>query len=180
VGLWRRREPLHERLAREGGLGGPPPLDPRPAQLETGIHGVHRPREWDAAVVTDAPGVEGDSARFVALPDGSLVVEDGEGDMTVLAEAIEREVDAPYRAIAVRRGEAQWAIAARGIDLAKLEGQEGDELELAIAGGERELRVDGERAFGSIRALEELAGGDAVVRASRIDGDLWEIRIDPL
>jgi hypothetical protein len=180
VGLWRRREPLHERLAREGGLGGPAPVDPRPPNLEAGIHGIQRPREWDAAVVAEAPDVEGDAARFVGLQDGSLVVEEGAGDLTALADAVERAVVAPYRAIAIRRGEERWAVAAKSIRVLDLQDQAGEELELAVSGGEHMLIVDGERSFGTVRELEELADGDAVVRATRIEGDLWEVRIDPL
>ena len=46
--------------------------------------------------------------------------------------------------------------------------------------GERTLVVDGMPSFGTLRELEALAEGDAVVRASRLDGDLWEVRVDPL
>src|SRR2546425_555261 len=81
--------------AEEGGLVEP---STRPLFTgvipETGIHGIPRERQYDAIVTTDAPGVEGTSARFVGLEDGSLVVEEGEGDLTVLAEAIEREAKA--------------------------------------------------------------------------------------
>ena len=80
MGLFRRREPLHERLAREAGLQmdpQPEPVDPRPPTLETGIHGLHRPRAWDATVTADAEGIDGDEATFVALPDGTLLVEQG-------------------------------------------------------------------------------------------------------
>ena len=62
----RRREPLHERLAREGGLTERPPQGaPRPLWQEPGVTGLHRPREADAIVTADAPDVEGDAVRFV-------------------------------------------------------------------------------------------------------------------
>jgi len=74
VSLFRRREPLHERLAREGGLQAPPLQEPRPpGWMETGIHGVHRQREWDAVVAVEAEGVQGDAVHFVALPDDTLL-----------------------------------------------------------------------------------------------------------
>ena len=44
MGLF-RRESLHERLAREGGVAEPSGVPP--AWDATGIHGVARPREWD-------------------------------------------------------------------------------------------------------------------------------------
>ena len=55
MGLFRRRESLHEQLAREGGLDLEPVGEPRPpGWMETGIHGVPRGREWDAVVAVDA------------------------------------------------------------------------------------------------------------------------------
>src|SRR3954465_2564881 len=57
----------------------PTSVDPRPAWQETGIHGLQRPREWDATVTADAPEVEGDAVRFVTLPDGTVLVEGGAG-----------------------------------------------------------------------------------------------------
>ena len=72
MGLFRRREPLHERLAREGGLL--PPANPRPAWQETGIHGLARPREADATVTAPASAADGQRVIFVALPTGELLV----------------------------------------------------------------------------------------------------------
>jgi hypothetical protein len=182
VGLFRRSKPLHERLAEEGGLVEPSP--PRPLFTgvigETGIHGVPRAREYDAVVTADAPDVEGDNVRFVALEDGTLVIEDGDGDLTPLADAIEQEVKRPYRATAVRRGETQWAVAGRSLRVVELPEPGGEEVELAIRGEERTLVVDGNRAFGTLPELEALAQGDAVIRAARIDGSLWEVRLDRL
>jgi hypothetical protein len=181
VGLFRRSKPLHERLAEEGGLVERPTRPLFTGVIpETGIHGIPREREHDAVVTTDAPDIEGPNARFVALEDGSLVVEEGEGDFTALADAIEREVQRPYRAIAIRRGETQWAVAARGLRVIELPEPGGDEVELAIRGDERTLVIDGNRVFGTLPDLEALADGDAVVRAARLDGDIWEVRVDPL
>ena len=147
---------------------------------ETGIHGVPRERQYEAVVAVDAPDVEGATARFVGLEDGSLLIEEGEGDLTALAEAIEREVVAPYRATAVRRGETQWAVAAHGLRVVELPEPGGDEIELAIRGDERTLVVDGNRTFGTFPELEKLSEGDSVIRAARLDGALWEVRVDPL
>lgn len=180
MGLFRRK-PLHERLAEEGGL-----IEPVEGPLftgvipETGIHGVPRERRYDAVVTADAPDVQGESALFVALEDGSLLVEEGEGDLTPLADAIEQDVARPYRATAIHRGGSRWAVAAHGLRVMELPEPGGDELELALSGDEKTLVVDGSRSFGTIPELEALADGDSVVRASRLDGDLWEVRVDPL
>jgi hypothetical protein len=178
---WFKRKPLHERLAEEGGLVEPPTRPLFTGVIpETGIHGVPRQREYEAVVTTDAPDVQGSSVRFVGLEDGSLLIEDGEGDLSALAEAIEREVVAPYRATAIRRGETQWAVAAHGLRVVELPEPGGDEVELVIRGDERTLVVDGNRSFGTLPELERLADQDAVIRAARLDGALWEIRVDPL
>jgi hypothetical protein len=179
--LFRRSKPLHERLAEQGGL-----VERRPGPLftgtipETGIHGVPREREYDAVAAADAPDAQGDSARFVGLEDGSLVVEDGEGDLTAMADAIERELGRPYRAVAVRRGETQWAVAGHRLRVVELPEPGGDEVELVLRGDDKTIVVDGNRAFGTLPELEALADGDAVIRASRVDGTLWEVLVDPL
>ena len=181
MGLFRRK-PLHQRLAEEGGLVEPERGRPlfTGAIPETGIHGIPREREFDVVVTTEAPDVESPNARFVGLPDGSLLIEEGDGDLTPLADAIETQVQRPYRAIAVRRGETQWAVAARGLRVVELPEPGGDEVELALRGEERTLVIDGNRSFGTLPELEALAEGDAVIRAARLDGDLWEVRADPL
>jgi len=174
VGIFRRSEPLHERLAREGGLAPDPP-DPRPAWQETGIHGIARAREWDVTATAAAPDLEGDSARFVVLPDGTLLVEEGpDASLEPLAAAVEESLAPPYRARAARQSETLWAVQARRIQVVEIpDGPEGDTIELT----RDSLLVDGERAFGTIPQLEEL--GD-VVRAERLDGDLWEVHVAAL
>ncbi len=180
MGLFRRK-PLHQRLAEEGGLVERPTRPLFTGVIgETGIHGVPRERQFDAVVAVDAPDVQGANARFVGLEDGSLLIEDGDGDLTTLAEAVEREVKAPYRAIAIRRSKSQWAVAARGLNVVELPEPGGDEIELVIKGEERSLVVDGNRSFGTISELERLAEDDSVIRAQRLEGSLWEVRVDKL
>jgi hypothetical protein len=178
VGLFRRSKPLHEQLAEEGGLVEAPPHDTTPRWGAAGIHGVPRPRKWDAVVAVETE-LEGDSASFVALPDGTIVIDDGPDDVRPLADGVETEVRPPYRAEGLRRDAGVWAVGARRIQVVELQ-HEGDELEVAIRDGERTLTVDGETEFGSIRELEALATGDAVVHAARIDGDLWEVQVSKL
>jgi hypothetical protein len=185
---WFRRErPLHERLAEQGGLTGrPEPLDTRPWWGEVGIHGVHRQRRWDAVATAEAPGLAGDRWTFVALPDGTLLVEHDlpDEDLAPLADAVEADVPPPYRAEAVRQERDVWAVAARRIEVVELRQEiDGDELELSSAQGERTLLVDGLPVFGSVPALERLGEArfaDYVVRAERLEGELWEVAISPL
>jgi hypothetical protein len=135
-------------------------------------------------VAAEAPEVRGDRVEFVALADGTLIVdeEQGDGDLTPLADAIEAQLQRPYRAEAVRRGDQVWAVAGRRIDVATFAG-EGDEIVLNEHEGTRVLVVDGLPAFGSIPQLEEVGrkqGESYVVRARRLDEDLWEVQADPL
>jgi hypothetical protein len=180
VGLFRRK-PLHQRLAEEGGLVERSTVPLFTGVIpESGIHGIPRERQYDAVVATDAPDVQGTSASFVGLEDGLLVIEEGGGDLTALADAVEQELPRPYRATAVRRSETTWAVAAHRLRVVELPEPGGDEIELVLNGEEKTLVVDGNRSFGTMPELEQLAGGDAVVRASRLDGTLWEVRVDPL
>jgi len=183
VGLFRRRESLHERLAREGGLDerAAEPIDPRPAWQEIAVHGLQRPRDWDATVTVEAPDVEGDSVRFVTLPDNTVLVEEGaDSSLEPLAAAVEQELQPPYRARAVRQGETLWAVQARRIETIALpDGPAGDELELTHTADGTTLVVDDARQFGSIPALEARGareGREYTVRAERLEGDLWEVR----
>ena len=176
-----RRKPLHQRLAEEGGLVERSSVPLFTGVIpETGIHGIPRERQYDAVATTDAPDAAGDSARFVGLEDGSLLVEEGDGDLTALADAIEHEIARPYRATAVRRGESTWAIAAHRLRVIELPEPGGDEIELVLNGEEKTLVVDQNRSFGTMPELEQLADGNAVIRAARLDGTLWEVRVDPL
>lgn len=186
--FFRRRKPLHERLLEQGGLGESPRFDARPAtggSRETGVHGIARQREWDAVATVAAPELPGSEVLFDVLPDRTVLVDSEAGDepLTPLAEAIERELEPPYRARAVRQSGDLWAVAARSIELVRLPDEEGDSIELSVRGDDRELRVDGVRRFGTIRELEAL-GADAhdhfVVRAERLDGAWWEVRTDAL
>lgn len=186
MGLF-RREPLHEKLAREGNLGDPAPFEPQPAHpfigafQAAGLTGIARSREWDAVVSTEAPELRGDEVEFVALPDGTLIVETEEGDAELdpLASAIEDRIAPPYRVRGVRKTDTLWAVSARRIEIVEFEA-DGEAIDLARSDDETALSVDGERAFGSVPALERIAeeryGRSFAVRAERIDGNAWELR----
>lgn len=195
MGLFGRRKPLHERLAEAGGLGAattagggsitqPPGWDGAPRGV-VGIHGVAQARRWDVVASAEAPALHGDEVHFVALEDGTLVVEEDEPDasLTPLADAVEEKVPPPYRAEAVRRGSETWAVAATRIAVASLPDLRGDDAELTSTREGTVLKVDGRTALGSARGLErlgEIEGTEYVVRATRLDGDLWEVEATPL
>lgn len=183
---FRRRAPLHERLLASGGLLGAPASVPgHPFRDLVGVHGVPRAREWDAVVTADADLPPADELAFVALPDGTLVVDEDvpEGALAPLADAVEGALAPPYSALAVRKAERVWAVGARRIEVAELPDARGDELELVVQGGSRSVEADGERIFGGVPSLERIAAARApeyVAHARRLDGDLFEIEISPL
>lgn len=167
---WFRRESLHQKLARTGGLvESPPGEDARAPWDKAGIHGVHRPREWDE-VATVGTDLEGDQAAFVVLAD-EIVIESGPDGVAPLADAI--SLAPPFRAEAVRRSQDVWAVAARRIEVVRLPGQDGGELEQTRRDGELTFLVDGERRFGSAAELER--NQDYSVRARRLVAELWEV-----
>jgi len=149
---------------------------------EPGIHGVPRPRRWDAVVTAHAPGLPGDRIAFVALPDG-VVVGAGATDAEQLRAAVEDRLAPPFRAEAVRQSASTWAVAARRILIAREPRLDGDRAELVARGRERTLAVDGvetgRRAL-ALEALGERLGCDYVVRATRLAGELWEAEASPL
>jgi hypothetical protein len=200
VGFFRRRqETLNEQLLREAGLDPAQvlgdgasaselpaeQLDPLlPMRPRQGVpEGASPdPREWDAAITVSAPDLAGDEITFATIPDGDVIVaeESGDADLSPLADALERHVDPPYRAVAVRQDGDIWAVCARRIRVAKIPFPNGDKLELSWNGNDEELRVDGEESDAAIPPeLEEVgdaAGTSFYVEAQRIDGDLWEVR----
>jgi hypothetical protein len=201
--FWRRDdEPAHEQLAREGGIDleatEPPRLDPEAplepheripflaAFREVGIHGIHRQRTWDAVATADAPALTGDQVVFVALPDGTLLVNEDvpEGALEPLAAALGQELETPYRARAVRRDGEVWAIAGNRIEVLQVpEEIEGDTVSLAVQGGERTLLVGERPGWGDVPTLEAFARdrySEFVLHAQRLDGDLWAVDVKAL
>jgi hypothetical protein len=196
VGLFRRGEPIHEKLAREGGLDlprgvneftGPPMIDPRhPIWQVAGIHGIPRVREWDAVTSAVAPALPGDETDFVALEDGTIFTDDDLPDeaLTPLADALEHLLDAPYHALALRQDEDVWSVAAMRVTVVEVpEDIPGDKVELAVNDGERTIRVDDAVSKADLPTLETFASeqfGSFVLRATRLDDTLWEVTVHPL
>jgi hypothetical protein len=199
MGLFRRRqETLNEQLLREAGLdpaqvlgdAQPPPPAPEPTSVlaTLGVPDGSRvgPKEWDATVAVEAPGLAGDRVEFTALPNGDLIVgeEAGDADLSPLADAVERNLHPPYRAVAARQEGDLWAVGAKRIEVVQFPFARGDSLELSSKDSWQEFRVDGEptdaAAPAALEQVRERAGADYFVKAERIDGDLWEVRVSAL
>jgi hypothetical protein len=176
--------------------GPPEPLDPYadsyPAEPDIGgewpaylRRAMERHAIWDVVTTVNAPGIAGDKVEFATLPAGDVIVdtETGDADLSPLADAVEKQLQPPYRVLARREEGDIWGVAARTIDVVELTFDGGDEIELVENEGSTELRVDGEPWTQAIPELEragETLGTDFVVQADRLDGDFWEIRASAL
>ena len=177
---------------RLGGLGPglgpatPPGWDGEPLPYGVpGIHGVPRRRQWDAVTTAEAPLLTGDELHFTTLPDGGIVLVEAQPDGAVapLTRALERSLEPPYRAEGVRRDGALWAVGASKIDVAEQAGLDGDEAELVVSREGRTLHVDGRPRLDPVPAFDRAGaaeGQEFVVRARRLEGDLWEVQANPL
>jgi len=149
---------------------------------------VPRARRFDVVTTARSESVAGDTVGFVTLADGTALIshddaEQRDGALRPLQEAVEASVGRPYRVEAVRRGPDLWAVAARRIELVSAPGLVGEEAELVSTREGRSLHVDGQPRFGSVPAFEragEAQGPEYVVRAARVEGDLWEVQAGAL
>jgi hypothetical protein len=198
LGLFRRRqETLNEQLLREAGLdpaqvlGDSQPVPPPQPPSILAAAGIPdgsslRPKEWDAAVTAQVPGLVGNRVEFTTIPNGDVIVseEAGDADLSPLADAVEQRLRPPYRAVAQRQDGDLWAVAAKGIRVAQISFPAGDKLEFSQHGDQAELRVDGEPSDAlvppELERLAETSGDRFYVEAERIDGDLWEVRVTAL
>jgi hypothetical protein len=162
------------------------PLDPAREWLAAGITGLARGREWDVVTTVEGAGAPGDEVRFVALPDGSIVLESPvDTDAARFASALRDSIAPPYRALAVRRPEL-WAVGAVRIEVERFAPDpRGVELQLTWTGSGLELTIDGVPADpASGAALERIAaarvGGPYAAHARRVRGDLWELAVRAL
>jgi hypothetical protein len=187
-----RRTPQGRVLAAAATLATAPapafatPLDTTPHWGGPGVHGIPRARAWDTVIVVEAAGPAGaDRVRFVVLTDGTVVAEEGPADgLAALVAAAAAELSPPYRAEAVRREPGLWAVAANAIEVSTLPAATpGKDIVFSVQANERLLRVDDLPDFTSLPAIEALGAGCGtafVVQASRLAGNLWEVKVEPL
>jgi len=149
-----------------------------------GLTGFERPGgPWDVVTSAHAPDLPGETFSFVALEDGTLVVDADvpEGSAAPLADAIETELRKPYEAVAVRRDDEDglWRVAAVDVLVAAATPADpSDRVDLARVGGEITLTVDGAEAPAGAapRGLLDLLAhleGDAALTAERLDETTW-------
>jgi len=147
-------------------------------RLPVGITGLQRPSEWDVVLLVEAPALADDELELTVLADGTLL---GDPGAEPLVGAV--PLDPPFSAHAVRKEGTLFSVGANGIEVVELPAHvAGDEIELAVRGGERTVTIDGMRSFAAIPELEALAGRHAeyVVRARRLTGTSWQVDVEAL
>ena len=132
-----------------------------------------------------APNAAGDYAVFVSLPEQLLIVEeqDGQDDLGVFADAVEKRLAAPYRARALRVDERRFVVVANEIETIELPGLTGDELVVfALPDGERTAILDGKTLELAQPELEAILKESApcLLRLDNVDESVWEISVDLL
>ncbi len=200
--LFRRHNEPKAHLLSEGGLRRQTPIKPRcniapdrrtPGRLtadglsevlgdfNVGVLGQGQ-EPWDVFMITKVAGLDSDEVLFWALPSGDLLVaESGTANISVLADAVEKKLERPYKALAGRQDSDYWAVAARQVHVAEFAFTGADSLELERDDATTTFWVAG--AVSSLPAPRELeaigkAGGrDFYVAAERLHGDTWDVRI---
>jgi hypothetical protein len=128
----------------------------------------------------------GESFSFVTLEDGTLVIEDQEGEepLESVAAVIERRTASPYRARGFRIDAQRWVVIADPLDLVDLGTLAAGDVTVVAVGGERRFVLDGAvRPETEIPAalLEELGDTEpCVISATNVDDEWWEITIEEL
>ena len=200
MGFFRREKPIHEQLADEAGLDidglgdelaagaareGLEARAPMPSDL-LAVHGIPREREWDGVASAQAPDLPGEHVEYVALADGTLVVDEDvpDGSLSPLADALAGRISPPYHGYGFWQQDDVWAVAAKRVQIVEVpEDVPGDEVQLTVNNGALSAVVDGEESRAEIPSLETFASqqfGSFVLRASRLDDLLWEVTVIPL
>ena len=115
--LRRDRRTLNERLVddlearsavRAHVAGAPEPVEEEPAVVRDPY------RYWDVVLDVVERGLREDSYEFASLDNGDLIVEENVDEaLSALADAVDAELEPPYRAVAVRQGAEWWTVSAR-------------------------------------------------------------------
>jgi hypothetical protein len=130
--------------------------------------------------------VGGEAFAFVTLEDGTLIIEDQQGEepLEQVATLVERRIARPYRARGFRIDASRWLVVADVLDLYDFGTLAGEDVTLVAVAGERRLIVDDTLRPAS-EIPEELAAeaDDAepcIISASHVDEQFWELTVEEL
>jgi hypothetical protein len=162
------------------------------------VTGLARPRRWDATLAVELPELECEPESelwLVAFEDAVVGAPAATPDVHErIAGALDAALDRPYEALVVRSSPTAWSVGARRVnaELVRLPGVAAGLVEVALApDGEITTAVDGRGVEGEVdpaldAALRELERrGRArfesfAARADNLDGERWQLTVDPL
>jgi hypothetical protein len=162
------------------------------------VTGIARARQWDATVSIELPELAGGTETelwLVAFEDevvGARALPDSVAER--VAAAVDDALDRPYEAALVRQSATTWTAGARSVNAEPtgFPGVAAEVLEVALSpGGELHAAVDGtpaERPLdpaleAALRELERRGRSRFqafVARADNLDGERWQLTLDPL
>ena len=165
--------------------------------MPAGVTGLARPRQWDATIAVELPELEGETLAelsFVAFEDAVVGPAVQAGVCEGIAAALDEAVDRPFEALVVRKSATTWMAGARRVhaELVRLPGLSAEVVEVALApDGELSAALDGRPVEGLVdpsvdAALRELEQRGRTrfqafaARADNLDGERWQLTIDPL
>jgi hypothetical protein len=136
-------------------------------------------------VVSIPLALAGESFAFVALEDGSLIIEDQQGEepLEPVATIVERRVTTPYRARGFRADAGRFLVIADPIDVIDLGTLVGESVQLVATASERRFTVDGVPVMQSPPPDLTAEADDAqpcIISASHIDEQWWELTVEEL
>jgi hypothetical protein len=130
--------------------------------------------------------VAGEAFAFVTLDDGSLIIEDQQGEESLeqVATVVERRIERPYRARGFRLDDSRWLVVADPLELLDCGAFTGEDVTLVAVAGERRLIVD-DVLRPPADIPEELAAeadesDPCIISASHVDDAWWEVTVEEL
>lgn len=174
-----------DEAADESQASEPPPEAPSADIAASEAEDAGAGKSQGVVVSLLAPNIAGDYAIFVALPERLLIVEEQEGDsdLGVLADAVEKRIRAPYRARALRVDERRFVVVASEIETIELPGLDGEELVVfALPDGQRTAVLDGAGYVLARPEVESILEESApcLLRLENVDEPVWEISLELL
>lgn len=163
------------------------------------MSGLARAREWDATALVELPELAHEPVATFELVARRGGLRSEPSVPSSVLERVAGELDEglarPYSARAVRQGPIEWLVGAVELHSEEIElGGPAEATSIEVArppGGGRQVIVDGEdalepfaTALGAAVELLDRCGSarfeSFVARADKVEGDHWDLTIDPL
>ena len=141
--------------------------------------------DWDIVTTVETAQDPGcDDFQLIALEDGRLIVDADvpDGSLVPFADAVEQQLQPPYRVDAVRIEGALWGAGAGGVTVIRLPRIDGETCDVSRVGDTVSMTVDGVEVKAPPAAWEALRAfdGDVALTAEWLEDDTWIASVWPL